>query len=771
MKRKRTDIYNYICEKTLDAINQSDFKYQTTDAQSISIDLKMNRSNVSRTLNQLFDSRQLVKVKGRPTLFFSSELLLSHYWDMYLPSEFKNIHEFDAFIQKHSLIDSRYSFQDIIGKEKGESLYGMISSVRSSILYPLPFLFSVVHGKSGTGKTYILKSINRFLAKKHRIKSVYFDLRETALSFNEQGELIEHILNTIRPISDLGLFLDNLDSLPEAIWKRLLYEIFKLRKDRRYLTNKSQIFASMDTSNFKEHSAYFSREASATYFLPPYNQRSLRERISLVINAFYLEAHSIHKNIRLEYSTVYSLSKYNYTYNMHSLNQIIKSILIDAYPQVLDSNNNQIILSQIDFSGLNLSVFKKIINDPVSGSYTEELLDYLSNGGQFIIYHNTPPHMIQGINSMPMAQNFSTDERVFSDPIINASLDFKNALSTNEISNYLGVYYCNNLFSSYPDYITNIATKLNLKLHTFISNRHANTLRYTNFVFSNNETEQLVKSLEAEQKASFNYYELSYINKYISLALNYLNRLRIGVLIISNLSITGQEIYRTNRLENYDNVKISELSLIDYSHSKKTFEEKILRELDDIDEGKGLLIISDIELPYQLRNIIACTTHNSVWLKSDFSSKSLMQIINFSVAKDSILELLPKRFLIDMELFDLNTHFESFLIQKLNNTLSLLNPELLLVHLINSTNGIFMDNNICIEENLNIYKDFIIQLGISIEQYFVKKPKRSATIRIEKYRDIDINIRKHLKIFSTLYNINIQDIDTTALIDILANLN
>ena len=51
MKRKRTDIYNYICEKTLDAINQSDFKYQTTDAQSISIDLKMNRSNVSRTLN------------------------------------------------------------------------------------------------------------------------------------------------------------------------------------------------------------------------------------------------------------------------------------------------------------------------------------------------------------------------------------------------------------------------------------------------------------------------------------------------------------------------------------------------------------------------------------------------------------------------------------------------------------------------------------------------------------------------------------------------
>ena len=770
MKRKRTDIYNYICEKTLDAINQSDFKYQTTDAQSISIDLKMNRSNVSRTLNQLFDSRQLVKVKGRPTLFFSSELLLSHYWDMYLPSEFKNIHEFDAFIQKHSLIDSRYSFQDIVGKEKGESLYGMISSVKSSILYPLPFLFSVFHGKSGTGKTYILKSINRFLSKKHRIKSVYFDLRETALSFNEDGELIEHILNTIRPISDLGLFLDNLDSLPEVIWKKLLYEIFSLRKDRRYSTNKSQIFASLDTTSFKEYSAYFSREASAIYFLPPYNQRSLRERIDLVINTFYLEAHSIHKNIRLEYNTVYSLSKYSYAYNMHSLNQIIKSILIDAYPQVMDTNTNQIILSQIDFPNLNLSGFQNIIKEAASSS-DKELSDYLSSGGQFIIYHNTPPHMIQGIYSMPMTQDLRKDERVFSDPIVNASLDFKDALSTNEISNYLGVYYCNNLFSSYPNYITNIATKLNLKLHTFISNRHANILRYTDFVFSSSEAEQLVKSLETDQDVTFNYYELSYINKYISLALNYLNGLKIGVLIISNFSITGQEIYRTNRLETYDNVKISELSINDYSRSKKSFEEKILRELDDTDAGKGLLIISDIELPYQLRNIIACTTHNSVWLKSDFSSKSLMQIINFSLAKDSILELLPKRFLIDMELFDLNTHFESFLIQKLNNTLSLLNPELLLVHLINSTNGIFMDNKICIEENLNIYKDFIIQLGVSVEQYFVKKPKRSATIRMEKYRDIDINIRKHLKIFSTLYNINIQDIDTTALIDILANLN
>ena len=80
MAKKRRDlIMNLVREYTSEGLADKSFSFERCNAFDIALDLKLDRSNVSRILNQLFNDLLLIKVEGRPTLYLSKEVIVSEY--------------------------------------------------------------------------------------------------------------------------------------------------------------------------------------------------------------------------------------------------------------------------------------------------------------------------------------------------------------------------------------------------------------------------------------------------------------------------------------------------------------------------------------------------------------------------------------------------------------------------------------------------------------------------------------------------------------------
>ena len=84
-KTRRDLIMNLVREYTSESLADKSFSFERCNAFDIALDLKLDRSNVSRILNQLFNDLQLIKVEGRPTLYLSRMLLSANIISIIFP--------------------------------------------------------------------------------------------------------------------------------------------------------------------------------------------------------------------------------------------------------------------------------------------------------------------------------------------------------------------------------------------------------------------------------------------------------------------------------------------------------------------------------------------------------------------------------------------------------------------------------------------------------------------------------------------------------------
>ncbi len=68
-KTRRDLIMNLVREYTSESLADKSFSFERCNAFDIALDLKLDRSNVSRILNQLFNDLQLIKVGKTHSLF------------------------------------------------------------------------------------------------------------------------------------------------------------------------------------------------------------------------------------------------------------------------------------------------------------------------------------------------------------------------------------------------------------------------------------------------------------------------------------------------------------------------------------------------------------------------------------------------------------------------------------------------------------------------------------------------------------------------------
>lgn len=72
---KKEQVYQHIRNDTITKLKEEQFESLGLDTLTVSLDLKMNRANISRLLNQLYNEGRLIKTDSRPVFFMDRSAL------------------------------------------------------------------------------------------------------------------------------------------------------------------------------------------------------------------------------------------------------------------------------------------------------------------------------------------------------------------------------------------------------------------------------------------------------------------------------------------------------------------------------------------------------------------------------------------------------------------------------------------------------------------------------------------------------------------------
>ena len=83
---KKEQVYQHIRSDTITKLKEEQFESLGLDTLTVSLDLKMNRANISRLLNQLYNEGRLIKTDSRPVFFMDRSALDRYVEHAYIPS-------------------------------------------------------------------------------------------------------------------------------------------------------------------------------------------------------------------------------------------------------------------------------------------------------------------------------------------------------------------------------------------------------------------------------------------------------------------------------------------------------------------------------------------------------------------------------------------------------------------------------------------------------------------------------------------------------------
>ena len=97
MSKRKELILKAIYAHTLECLEDKQYDKLGMDASSLAMDLRLDRSNVSRDLNLLHQEGRLIKLNGRPTLYVSRQLLMKYFPSRTYPPFFPRISSLPIF--------------------------------------------------------------------------------------------------------------------------------------------------------------------------------------------------------------------------------------------------------------------------------------------------------------------------------------------------------------------------------------------------------------------------------------------------------------------------------------------------------------------------------------------------------------------------------------------------------------------------------------------------------------------------------------------------
>lgn len=353
---RKTKILEGLRERCKDVtIKDIENGYEGISASEIADALSADRANTSKELNQLVKEKLAIKINGRPVYYFDKQRLEK------LLNGNVEVYESDSLQDYlNAYKDTDFDFEQVIGNDG--SLKEVIKKAKAAMIYPPFGIHTLLVGPTGVGKTMFAEIMYFFGKKNGILKSdsnfVVFNCAEYAenpqlllgqLFGYEKGAYTgaEKTNEGLVAQADGGvLFLDEIHRLPPE-GQEMLFMLLDRGEYRRLGSNsetqKVKVLVIAATTENVESSLLrtFIRRVPMTIPMPSLKEKKLRERFELIEKFFRQEYNQMQVPIYVNHKVMRALLSYECLGNVGQLKADIKLLCANAFLDYKTKNMNE----------------------------------------------------------------------------------------------------------------------------------------------------------------------------------------------------------------------------------------------------------------------------------------------------------------------------------------------------------------------------------------------------------------------------------------------
>ncbi len=623
---RKEKVYQVVRDLTRKAIAAKNYTEVGMDAYVISIILKIERSNASKELNDLWREGKLIKIQGRPILYLSLEDFLYAYPIKYIPTFIPKGKRLTDYLEAGDCVetDEEATLISPLDNQVGAhgSLVEQIASAKAAISYPPYGLPTLLCGNLGIGKMQFAHDMYEYaLQTKIFNKQANFviincmdyanDPERLRIQLCGSGE--KRTKNLIEQANGGVLFFDEiqkLDSKGKELLSDLIYKgsYTKGNESHPRLLN-AMIIASTTEDLQSPAMITIAKYFSVILHLPDIDQRELKEKIELILTYFSKEAQRIKMPIRLSKDVLFCFVQAKYRTNNTQMKSEIRLACSKAYLDILTSHSRVLNISLGHLSNELLS--RSYEGDSKKQIFT--LLEQFPNDTLFFdedgscsdlasLYQpeNEETILLEDGDIQMQLFDYTTQRLALLKTLqkhqlmaIKAMLP-PNATDTvyelmERSGEFVGLTYDSNLFIGLILQLANAVKRSKNNIPApFTINEQAHP--DPTFIPLSKDIAYSVQSIT---NVIFSDLEIEGIANFLSAIHTLLTRKPIGVLVISHGSGIAREMVHFINPTEKDKFKIKALDY-GYEMSLKEFMKSIYEEVIALNQGSGVLVISDM---------------------------------------------------------------------------------------------------------------------------------------------------------------------------------
>lgn len=403
---QKDKILTKIEEMTEEMLSKNNLKNCYADATNISVDLKADRSNISRKLNNLFRLNYLIKINGRPTLYFSRRILEETTKISYIPANFNDIDEFEYFLHNDSSTKKRksdwsVSKKNIIGSGKNEALANIFKMFQLLLHYPNHQFNLLIEGKAATGKSYLLSSLESWSNSNSKFsKNVEF-IHLDSYSNDEckLKRIVESIVLTSKDKIHL-IIIKNIHFLAERELEYFTHLLFETQKSSKY---KLQfIFSSEPLKN--EQKQIIENYLTNYVYLPNFDDRTLKEKMLFILMFLQRECDLLNRSFCISKNILTCLLISRYKNNLTEVKNEIMTACSNAYYRSVESPSNTNI-TDFQFSDLSDELLNHIPDVTGEVDSVKKIFEIIGENDLYFLV-NIPQQAITLLQATSIDSNF-----------------------------------------------------------------------------------------------------------------------------------------------------------------------------------------------------------------------------------------------------------------------------------------------------------------------------------------------------------------------------
>lgn len=319
--------------------------YTKNNATELGHHLNLSRNWISQHLNEFYSNETFIKINTRPVIFLDRKTLEQEYRIQLSTNLFSSYQDLMLELKRNEKKD----FQKLIGH--CESLQDLVDKCKASISYPPFGLPTLLHGPTGSGKSFIVYLMYEYGVNNHHIEKDAKFIHVNCSEYANNPELLSANLFGYKKGAFTGAESDNIGLIKAAEGGVLfLDEVHCLKPDCQ-----EKLFLFMDNGYYRmlgdNENLYHSdvrllfattedpqkvllktlyRRIPIRLLVPSIAERGINEKAQLIIHCLDSEAHKMKREIKITNIAYSILLNATYNGNVGELKNTIQATCMNA---------------------------------------------------------------------------------------------------------------------------------------------------------------------------------------------------------------------------------------------------------------------------------------------------------------------------------------------------------------------------------------------------------------------------------------------------------